>query len=828
MKFGRWLQALFLICAITGFFPLMAAAALPVVKTVPWVASNPLIPHDTYAGKQITLKGTCDLQGANIEYSWDFGDGSTNATGTVTNKYAVEALHSYTGTPGTIFTARLTITDTSTNESASTPYYIKLENQELPVEVNIAIDEGLWYLHKNQIRNVSNGVDIGYWNSTTSRVGSGYYASSAANVNAFEVNGHLASGGSTNPYTETVSRGLNRLFEYLYAPAVTSAKLTYNPTTTVNPDSNGNGLGVAVNQSNPFYQGGVFIDAIIASGTPNAVTLLGPTNVVGRLYKDIVQDMVDYYAAAQYYYNNLGGWRYSFNQAPDNSVNQWAAIGMIPAERVWGLTVPGWVKTANINWLKYSQSTTGHFGYTNTSYIWGPYATTASGMVQMALDGIGRGGSDASQPSWDLTETYIRDRFCTTSAGATNNMKDNYYGLFSFTKAMQLHDSNGDKVAEPLTLLQSTNSGVLPIDWYAAEASNGAPCDGVARTLVNDQSSAGYWFGHYYTSETGYLETAQAIIMLNRTIFEAGAPVAVAMATPNPAVLGQSISLDGSGSFHQDTAKSIDSWEWDLNNDGVFDFSGPVVTTSFAALGSYPVTLRVTDNGSPEASAETTIMLVVSIPPLAPTANAGGPYTLCENRKPWFLDGTGSVNPDEGQHSGIAPGDTIQSYLWDLSGNAQFNDASGATPDVTAYFTTAGNGSYLVQLKVTDTSATSFPALGQNDLSDTDSAQVQVKPADDPACAACVSNLAARPKLTKVQLTWTDSGADHYNVYRSNVSGGPYLKIGTTTSTYSTYLDSTSVTGNTYYYVVREADLSGVEICQSNEASASLTTRVRR
>ena len=32
-----------------------ALAVQPVVKTVPWVPSNPLIPHSTWIGKQITL-----------------------------------------------------------------------------------------------------------------------------------------------------------------------------------------------------------------------------------------------------------------------------------------------------------------------------------------------------------------------------------------------------------------------------------------------------------------------------------------------------------------------------------------------------------------------------------------------------------------------------------------------------------------------------------------------------------------------------------------------------------------------------------------------------
>jgi len=64
--------------------------------------------------------------------------------------------------------------------------------------------------------------------------------------------------------------------------------------------------------------------------------------------------------------------------------------------------------------------------------------------------------------------------------------------------------------------------------------------------------------------------------------------------------------------------------------------------------------------------------------------------------------------------------------------------------------------------------------------------------------------LAARPKDGKVQLVWTYTGADSYNVYRGTTSGGPYSLIANTTSTYSTYLDSDVINGTTYYYVVRD------------------------
>jgi hypothetical protein len=435
-------------------------------------------------------------------------------------------------------------------------------------------------------------------------------------------------------------------------------------------------------------------------------------------------------------------------------------------------------------------------------------------MVQMVFDGIGRGNAQ-----WNLAENYLRNNFCNTG-GYTVAIRDYYNGLFSFTKSMLLTPGGGIK------FLANQPGNTNPIDWYGAEASAGAQCDGVARKLVNDQLADGHWpvFG-----ASGYhngFVTPWAIIMLNRTVFESGVPVAVAKATPSFAVGGQTITLDGRESFHQDSAKSIDSWQWDFNNDGIWDATGPVVTTSFPVLGSYPVTLRVTDNASPEKDATTTVVVKVALPPLAPTANAGGPYNFCPNTAKWYLDGTGSVNPDQGLSEPGRPGDTIQSYAWDF-GNGLFNGASGAQPEVKAAFTALGAGSHLVQLRVTDTTATSFPSSNLGNLSSVAGTTVNVKASTDPACS-CVANLAARPKSGKIQLTWTaQAGVAGYNVYRGAVNGGPYLKIGSTASTYATFLDSTVVNNTPYYYVIRTTSVSAVEGCQSNQATATATAVAR-
>jgi PKD domain len=811
------------ICALLSFFVFLfcssyALAVQPEAKTVPWVPSNPLLPHDAVSGEATRLKGTSSVQGATIEYSWNPGDGSPLVVGTVTNQYSVEATHTYTGAPGTVFTATLTLEDTSTGESDSANYFVALQSKTLETEVNIAIDEGLWYLHKTMVRSTLPGpagsMAAGWW--TSGFAGSNNYSNTPSNLSAFLVNGHNYTNASSNPYTETVERGMRGMFNRLTTSALPASQT--NPVGTFNPDTNGNGVGVRVNQGNEFYQGGMFMDAIAAMATPGAtVDINGP--LLNRTHQSVLEDMGDYYNYCQYDGTQGGGWRYSCNAFPDGSAIQWAAIGMIAAERLNGYVVPGMVKAHNVTWISFAQAANGSSGYTSTGTAWGPYATTPSGTVQMVWNGIGRGNA-----TWDLSEGFLRTNFCNASTSPLQNIREYYYGLFSFTKSMLLHDANGDQISEPIAMLGTD------LDWYGAQASAGDLCDGVARTLVDDQNAAGYWRGNDFSSTQYSFETGWAIVMLNRTVFASGVPVAVATPNPNPAIAGQTVNLSGANSFHQNPSRNIVTWEWDLDNDGAFDdASGVTTSTSFPVIGDYPVGLRVCDDGGTDELCDDTIEIIrVTTPPIAPTADANGPYVFCPAAKPWFLDGTGSSNPDEGGSEPGQPGDTIQSWEWELNGDNAYDDALGAQPNVTAFYEALGTGDYNAQLRVTDTTATSYPSSNFGDLSDTDLTQVSVRDAADPACS-CVDNLAGRPKRNKIQLTWADSApAGGYNVYRSTVAGGPYSFLANTSSSYSTYLDSSVAAGNTYFYVVRPADLAGKELCQSNEAMVDLASTRRR
>jgi hypothetical protein len=517
----RWILGLTVLAAVGTFFPQRALAVVATVKTVPWDASNFANPHFTYAGKVVKLKGTSDQQAANFHFDWDPGDGGAHCVGTVTNQYVVECAHTYAGAVGTTWTAVLTITDMGTGDNASANYPVIMAANTLDSNVNVAIDEGLWFLHSNMHRYLVGATAEGDWQSGCSFVCQATWGTTATNTQAFEVNNHLESGPAGDPYTDDVARALKALFGQLTgnfdpgAPFIATGG--GGGPFTINPDQNGNHLAVRISsQSN--YENGMVMDAIVATGTPAAVNTTGPAGVVGRTYKDVVQDMVDAYTYCVVRGNTGGGWRYGCpDGVGDGSVSQWAAIGIIAAVRGFGATVDPNLLSWNSIWLNPGNSenaANGEFGYTNSSPIWGPYATTPSGMVQLAMDQVGRGDA-----RWDKAETFIRDNFGNATGSSNTSIKSYYYGLFSFTKSMLLHDPGG--VLTPIKFLQSSTAGVNPLDWYGAQVSAGDPTDGVARWLVGQQNVAGYWYNQEETNTSSQwpFSTAFAIIMLRRTVF---------------------------------------------------------------------------------------------------------------------------------------------------------------------------------------------------------------------------------------------------------------------------------------------------------------------
>lgn len=74
-----------------------------------------------------------------------------------------------------------------------------------------------------------------------------------------------------------------------------------------------------------------------------------------------------------------------------------------------------------------------------------------------------------------------------------------------------------------------------------------------------------------------------------------------------------------------------------------------------------------------------------------------------------------------------------------------------------------------------------------------------------------------------VSLTWNASPsptASGYNVYRSTVSGGGYVKMNSSPVASLSYVDTTVSGGLIYYYVTTAVDPNGDESASSNETQA--------
>ena len=428
---------------------------------MPWVPATPATPHTTYnvcsngsipnytvtpptctapatlTEASIGLGAIATLPNATDTYTgvWSFGDGSPNysfsvSTASLVNltNYNVGTTHQYpaTAAAGTAWTATLTVTDTKTSVQGSGTYAVIQEQDTLTSRVNVAIDNGLWFEHNNMWRGTTtvngNTVNIGGWDDdgepcVNGNICTSYGGLDANFVQAYEVNGHLENGPSTDPYTEDVARGLARMMAFLIPEAVTAKTVTYNPAIAVDRCSDGSVPNFAVNpptctapatliqynpgatscttapatpcsftfdinnngqwlyegndSGDPGYQVGMFVDAIVATGNPGGTAKAGPTTsgglpgVFGQTYQNIVTDLVDGILYCQYGgdpyggtsngYDQGGGWSYycattDFNY-DDNSISQWNAVGLIGAQRGFGITIPKIATDTNQVWV---------------------------------------------------------------------------------------------------------------------------------------------------------------------------------------------------------------------------------------------------------------------------------------------------------------------------------------------------------------------------------------------------------------------------------------------------------------------------------------------
>ena len=165
-------------------------------------------------------------------------------------------------------------------------------------------------------------------------------------------------------------------------------------------------------------------------------------------------------------------------------------------------------------------------------------------------------------------------------------------------------------------------------------------------------------------------------------------PVADFYWNPNIPNIGENIYFDASESYDPDG--DITLYQWDWNNDGIVDESSdlPETTQIWFVQGTYPVTLKVTDNDGLTDTITKNVVINddMNQNPIANFEWAPSQPKINENI---IFDASYSFDPDG----------NIRLYEWDWNNDGIF-DESNTDPTISYSWTKPGN--YPVKLKVVD------------------------------------------------------------------------------------------------------------------------------
>jgi len=201
-------------------------------------------------------------------------------------------------------------------------------------------------------------------------------------------------------------------------------------------------------------------------------------------------------------------------------------------------------------------------------------------------------------------------------------------------------------------------------------------------------SGSGYWAGSLDEAAV-YARPLDATTVAQHYALGANKPNAAPTAAFTSTPTGLGVAFDGRTSVDRDG--TIASYGWDFG-DGSAPASGATPSHTYAAGGTYTVTLTVTDDQGAVGTSTATVTVTAPRVNAAPTAS----FTSVVDHLAVAVDASTSTDSDG----------TVASYRWD------FGDGTVAATGPTANHTYAAAGTYTVTLVVTDSEGATGTSTG--------------------------------------------------------------------------------------------------------------------
>jgi PKD repeat protein len=335
-----------------------AAGALEVIP-VPWVATDPSVPHLAYNGHATTFKAIARGGNGTWLVEWDFdGDGVYDFSRSTTDRYDLSTRYTFP-LQGADATFQANVRVTSNGEVAVATYPVRIfadvpavpalaTDHQLQVMRSVAIDDGLWYLHTQMGRSgdetsaLTGAQATGWVDSDSGQTGYRNIATGSV-LEALGRNGHFAAfpaaylgeqpdaaGNAArwarDPYAEDAMRMVNHLLTQMTVVTVSAAdevNLTgFYPEVAALPiPGTDDGFGLHVGYQPGELTNGPHSNALRGfafARLAGYVAQVGDSNrVLGRRLEFIEQQMVDALVWAQAEVGYPGSWYYTPNAAND-------------------------------------------------------------------------------------------------------------------------------------------------------------------------------------------------------------------------------------------------------------------------------------------------------------------------------------------------------------------------------------------------------------------------------------------------------------------------------------------------------------------------------